>query len=75
MQNLVKKQWLRNLKIKLKPLICFILAVFLVLPILRSKILEALIEKEIDNIGKPELRPKVREELKKIESGTRDLYF
>lgn len=36
---------------------------------------EALIEKEIDNIGKPELRPKVREELKKIESGTRDLYF
>ncbi len=39
------------------------------------KIGEALIEKEIDNIGKPELRPKVREELKKIESGTRDLYF
>lgn len=36
---------------------------------------EALIEKEIDNIGKPELRPKVREELKKIEGGTRDLYF
>ena len=39
------------------------------------KIGEALIEKKIDNIGKPELRPKVREELKKIESGTRDLYF
>ena len=39
------------------------------------KIGEALIEKEIDNIGRPELRPKVREELKKIESGTRDLYF
>lgn len=39
------------------------------------KIGEALIEKEIDNIGKPELCPKVREELKKIESGTRDLYF
>ena len=39
------------------------------------KIGEALIEKEIDNIGKPELRPKVREELKKIEGGTRDLYF
>lgn len=39
------------------------------------KIGEALIEKEIDNIGKPELRPKVRDELKKIESGTRDLYF
>ncbi|MBR0039211.1 MAG: [Lachnospiraceae bacterium] len=39
------------------------------------KIGEALIEKEIDNIGKPELRPKVREELKKIENGTRDLYF
>lgn len=39
------------------------------------KIGEALIEKEIDNIGKPELRPKVIEELKKIESGTRDLYF
>ena len=39
------------------------------------KIGEALIEKEIDNIGKPELRPKVREELKKIESGKRDLYF
>lgn len=39
------------------------------------KIGETLIEKEIDNIGKPELRPKVREELKKIESGTRDLYF
>ena len=36
---------------------------------------EVLIEKEIDNIGKLELRPKVREELKKIESGTRDLYF
>ena len=29
------------------------------------KIGEALIEKEIDNISKPELRPKVREELKK----------
>ncbi len=39
------------------------------------KVGEALIEKEIDNIGKPELRPKVRDELKKIESGTRDLYF
>lgn len=39
------------------------------------KIGEALIEKEIDNIGKPVLRPKVRDELKKIESGTRDLYF
>lgn len=39
------------------------------------KIGEALLEKEIDNIGKPELRPKVRDELKKIESGTRDLYF
>ena len=39
------------------------------------KIGEALIEKEIDNIGKTEIRPKVREELKKIESGTRDLYF
>lgn len=39
------------------------------------KVGEALIEKEIDNIGKLELRPKVRDELKKIESGTRDLYF
>lgn len=39
------------------------------------KIGEALIEKEIENIGKPELRPIVREELKKIETGTRDLYF
>ena len=39
------------------------------------KIGEELIEKEIENIGKPELRPKVREELKKIETGTRDLYF
>ena len=35
----------------------------------------ALIEKEINNIGKPELRPIVKEELKKIENGTRDLYF
>lgn len=32
------------------------------------KIGEALIEKEIDNIGKPELRPKVREELKKMKA-------
>lgn len=39
------------------------------------KIGEELIDREIDNIGKPELRPKVREELLKIEKGTRDLYF
>ena len=39
------------------------------------KLGEALIDREIENIGKPELRPIVREELKKIESGTRDLYF
>ena len=39
------------------------------------KIGEELIDREIENIGKPELRPKVREELLKIEKGTRDLYF
>ena len=39
------------------------------------KLGEELIDREIENIGKPELRPKVREELKKIETGTRDLYF
>ncbi len=39
------------------------------------KIGEALIEKEIDNITNESLRPKVRDELKKIETGTRDLYF
>ena len=39
------------------------------------KIGEELIDRDIDNIGKPELRPKVREELLKIEKGTRDLYF
>ena len=39
------------------------------------KLGEELIDREIENIGKPELRPIVREELKKIESGTRDLYF
>ena len=36
---------------------------------------EALIEKEIENIGMDSIKPKVREELKKIETGTRDLYF
>ena len=39
------------------------------------KIGEELIEKEIENIGKEEIKPKVREELIKIENGTRDLYF
>lgn len=34
-----------------------------------------LTQEEIENIGKPELIPKVREELLKIEKGTRDLYF
>ena len=41
----------------------------------KKKIGEALIDKEIGNIANPELRPKVREELKKIETGVRDLYF
>lgn len=39
------------------------------------KIGEELIEREIENIGKEEIKPKVREELIKIENGTRDLYF
>ena len=39
------------------------------------KIGEELINREIDNIGKPELKPIVRAELLKIEYGTRDLYF
>ena len=39
------------------------------------KIGEELINKEIENIGKDSIKPIVREELKKIENGTRDLYF
>lgn len=39
------------------------------------KIGEELIQKEIENIGKEELKPIVREELVKIESGKRDIYF
>ena len=39
------------------------------------KIGEKLIEKEVENIGKEELKPIVREELIKIESGKRDIYF
>lgn len=34
-----------------------------------------LIEAEIDNIGKDNIKDMVREQLKKIENGTRDLYF
>ena len=34
-----------------------------------------LIEKEIDNIGKDNIKELVREQLKKIETGTRDLYL
>ena len=40
-----------------------------------KKIGDALIEREIDNIGKDSIKDLVREQLKKIETGTRDLYF
>ena len=40
-----------------------------------KKIGDELILKEIDNIGKDEIKEKVREQLLKIENGTRDLYF
>ena len=40
-----------------------------------KKIGDELILKEIDNIGKDEIKEKVREQLVKIENGTRDLYF
>ena len=40
-----------------------------------KKIGDELILKEIDNIGKEEIKEKVREQLVKIENGTRDLYF
>ena len=36
---------------------------------------DQLIEKEIENVGKESIKPIVREELKKIENGTRDIYF
>ena len=36
---------------------------------------DKLILKEIDNIGKDEIKEKVKEQLVKIENGTRDLYF
>ncbi len=39
------------------------------------KIGEALIEKEIENIGKDSIKEVVRKELKKIEGGKRDIYF
>ena len=40
-----------------------------------KKIGDALIEKEIDNIGKEKIKDLVREQLVKIEHGTRDLYL
>ena len=40
-----------------------------------KKIGDELILKEIDNIGKDEIKEKVKEQLVKIENGTRDLYF
>ena len=40
-----------------------------------KKIGDSLIEKEIDNIGKDAIKDLVREQLVKIENGTRDLYF
>ena len=40
-----------------------------------KKIGNELIEKEIDNIGKENIKELVREQLKKIETGTRDLYL
>ena len=40
-----------------------------------KKIGDALIEREIDNIGKDSIKDLVREQLGKIETGTRDLYF
>ncbi len=40
-----------------------------------KKIGDKLIEQEVENIGREELKPIVREQLKKIETGTRDLYF
>ena len=39
------------------------------------KIGDKLIEKEIENIGKDNLKPIVRDEIVKIESGKRDIYF
>ena len=40
-----------------------------------KKIGDKLIEKEIENIGKDEIKELVRKQLTKIENGTRDLYF
>ena len=40
-----------------------------------KKIGDALIEKEINNIGKDSIKEVVRQELKKIEGGKRDIYF
>lgn len=40
-----------------------------------KKIGDALIEKEIENIGKDSIKEVVRRELKKIEGGKRDIYF
>lgn len=40
-----------------------------------KKIGNELIEKEIENIGKDSIKDLVREQLSKIENGTRDLYF
>ena len=40
-----------------------------------KKIGEKLIEQEINNIGKDSIKEVVRKELKKIESGKRDIYF
>jgi len=40
-----------------------------------KKIGDELIEDEINNIGKDKIKEQVKEQLKKIEDGTRDLYF
>ncbi len=40
-----------------------------------KKVGDALIEKEINNIGKDSIKEVVRTELKKIENGKRDIYF
>ena len=40
-----------------------------------KKIGDALIEKEVENIGKDSIKEVVRRELKKIEGGKRDIYF
>ena len=40
-----------------------------------KKVIEGLLNKEVENIAEPEVRQKTKEQLQEIKKGVRDLYF